>query len=122
MSTVPSDKRISNAGNGQESFTPTCSERVQRVKNRVLRPMEICLERARAEMKALEQYKNEPGVIQRARIFETYLKEKTIHILEDDLIAGNITSKMRGASSRYIVGYNLEKNVKIGEYKNQHED
>ncbi len=98
MSTVHSDKKVKDAGNWQESFTPTCSERVHRVKNRVLRPMEICLERARAEMKALEQYKNEPRVIQRARIFETYLKEKTIYILEDELIAGNITSKIRGAS------------------------
>jgi pyruvate-formate lyase len=98
MSTIHGDKKVKDAGNWQESFAPGCSERVQRVKNRVLRPMEICLERARAEKKALEQYKDEPRVIQRARIFETYLKEKTIYILEDELIAGNITSKIRGAS------------------------
>ena len=40
--------------------------------------VEVCLERARAEMKAYEQYKNEPRVIQRARAFETYLRDKTI--------------------------------------------
>ena len=37
-----------------------------------------------------------PCIIQRARILETYLKEKTIYILEDELIVGNITSKIRG--------------------------
>jgi len=98
MSAVYSDKKAKDTINRQESFTPTCSERVKRIKYRVLKPMEICLERARAEMKALEQHPNEPRVIQRARIFETYLKEKSVYILEDELIAGNITSKVRGAS------------------------
>jgi len=68
MATVHSDKKVRDAGNWRESLTPTCTERVQRVKNRVLRPMEICLERARAEMKALEQYKNESRVIQRTHL------------------------------------------------------
>jgi pyruvate formate-lyase/glycerol dehydratase family glycyl radical enzyme len=98
VSSVYGDKKVKDVGTRQESLTPTCSERVKRAKNRVLRPMEICLERVRAEMRALEQHQNEPRVIQRARIFETYLKEKTIYILEDELIAGNITSKVRGAS------------------------
>jgi pyruvate formate-lyase/glycerol dehydratase family glycyl radical enzyme len=92
------DKKIEDIDSWQETLVPTCSERVKKAKNRVLRPMEICLERARAQMKALEQYKNEPVVIQRAHIFDTYLKEKTIYILEDEFIAGNITSKIRGAS------------------------
>jgi Rrf2 family protein len=60
--------------------------------------MEFCLERARAHRKAVEEYKNEPVVIQRARIFERYLKEKSIHILEGELIVGNVTSKVRGGS------------------------
>ena len=49
-------------------------------------------------MKAYEQYKNEPRVIQRARALETYLRDKTIYIQDDELIVGNITSKVRGAS------------------------
>jgi formate C-acetyltransferase len=49
-------------------------------------------------MKALEQYRDEPTVIQRARIFENYLNEKAIYIQEDELITGNITGKIRGAS------------------------
>jgi pyruvate formate-lyase/glycerol dehydratase family glycyl radical enzyme len=98
MSTVNNEKKAKDIGNWHESFTPNCSERAQRAKKRVLRQMEICLERARAEKKALERYSNEPRVIQRARIFETYLQDKTVYILEDELIAGNITSKIRGAS------------------------
>jgi len=98
MSIVPGGKKAEDVGSLLHFFVPTCSERIKKAKNRVLRSMEICLERARAQMKALEQYKNEPIVIQRARIFETYLKEKTIYILEDELIVGNITSKPRGAS------------------------
>ena len=85
-------------GSWQQTFVPTSSERVQKAKMRAIRPMEICVERARAQKKALEQYKDEPWVIKRARIFETYLRDKTIYILDDELIVGNITSKIRGAS------------------------
>ena len=83
-------------GSWQQSFVPTCSKRIQKAKLRTIREMEICLERARAHMKAIEKYKHEPRIIQRARILETYLKEKTVYILEDELIVGNITSKIRG--------------------------
>jgi pyruvate-formate lyase len=58
--------------------------------------MEICLEHARAHMKAMELYKNETQVIQRARVLETYLKDKTVRILDGELVVGNITSKIRG--------------------------
>jgi formate C-acetyltransferase len=90
--------KMEKVGSWQQVFVPSCSERIKKAKNRVLRSMEICLDRARAQKNALEQYKSEPRVIQRARIFETYLKEKTIYILEGELIAGNITGKIRGAS------------------------
>jgi pyruvate formate-lyase/glycerol dehydratase family glycyl radical enzyme len=83
-------------GSWQQFFVPTCTGRIQKAKLRTLRDMEICLEHARAHMKVAELYKNEPLIIQRARILETYLKEKTVFILEDELIVGNITSKIRG--------------------------
>jgi len=90
------DKKNQKVGSWQQFFQPTCTGRIQKAKVRTLRDMEICLERARAHMKAAERYKNEPPIIQRARILETYLKEKTVYILEDELIVGNITSKIRG--------------------------
>ncbi len=101
------DKKVEDVGTWQEFFVPTCSERVQRAKKRAIRTPEVCLERARAEMKVYQQYGDKPRIIQRARVFETYLREKTIYILDDELIIGNITSKVRGASfsgemSRYM--------------------
>ena len=98
MPFVSGDKSTEGIGSWQELFKPSSTERVQRAKKRVLRPMEICLERARAEKKAYEQYKDEPRVIQRARVLEAYLNDKKKFILEDELIVGNITGKIRGAS------------------------
>ena len=98
MPFVSGDKSTEGIGSWQELFKPSSTERVQRAKKRVLRPMEICLERARAEKKAYEQYKDEPRVIQRARVLKNYLKEKRRFILENELLVGNITSKIRGAS------------------------
>jgi formate C-acetyltransferase len=98
MPIVLGEKKVKDVGSWQEFFVPACSERIQKAKNRALRTPEICLERARAEMKAYEQYKNEPRVVQRARGFEAYLRDKTIYIQDGELIVGNITSKIRGAS------------------------
>lgn len=91
-------KVVGKIGSWQQTFVPTCSERIQRAKKRAIRSMEICLERARAQKKALEDFRDESVAIQRARVFETYLTEKTIYILDDELIVGNITGKIRGAS------------------------
>jgi len=53
---------------------------VKRLREDAVRTPEVCLERARVEMKVYEQYKNEPRIIQRARFLETYLREKTVFI------------------------------------------
>jgi pyruvate-formate lyase len=96
MTIVMGDKKVQDVGTWQEFFVPTYSERIRKAKERTMKTPEICLGRARAEMKAYEQYKNEPRIIQRARFLETYLREKAIYILEDELIVGNINSKVRG--------------------------
>ena len=95
--TIVYDKKVKDVGSWQESFIPTHSERIRRLKKQALGTPEICLERARAEMKAYERYKDEPRIIQRAHVFETFLKDKTIYITDDDLIVGNINSKIRGS-------------------------
>ncbi|MFC1933721.1 glycyl radical protein [Chloroflexota bacterium] len=97
MAIVLGDKKPQDIGSWQEFFVPVCSERIQKAKKRAVRTPEVCLERARAELKAYEQYKDEPRVIQRARVFEAYLRDKTIFIMDDELIVGNITSKVRGS-------------------------
>ena len=107
MTTVQNKKKLQNVGSWQESFVPTYSERVRKAMKRAVEKPEICLEHAQAEIKAYEKYKDEPRIIQRARFLETYLREKTIHILEDELIVGNVNSKVRGqtisgTSGRYF--------------------
>jgi len=92
------DVKLKEVGSWQQYFTPSCSERIQKAKKRAIMAMEICVEAARAEMKAIERYKNEPLDIQAARIFETFLRDKTIRILDGELIVGNIASKTRGAT------------------------
>ena len=90
------ERTAGTVGTWQQLFVPSCSQRVQKAKARTIREMEICLERARAHVKAEAIYADEPRVVQRAHILETYLKDKTVYILEDELIVGNITSKIRG--------------------------
>lgn len=55
------------------------------------------LERCYAEMEAYTKYKNEPRVIQRARAFEIFLRDKTIYIHPDELIVGNVADRVKGA-------------------------
>ena len=96
-----SDKEKQNVGSWQELFVPSYTERVKKLRENAIRTPEICLERMRTEMKVYEQYKNEPRIIQRARFLETFLREKTIKIYDNELIIGSINSKVRGST---IVG------------------
>ncbi len=97
MAIAVAEKRMEELGSWQEVFTRTCSERIQKAIQRAVQPPQICLDRARAEVKAYEQYKKEPYVIKRARALETYLRERTIFILDGELIVGSVTSKVRGS-------------------------
>ena len=97
MATVFNNKETKNVGSWQELFVPTCSGRIKRLREDAVRTPEICLERARVEMKVYDQFKNEPRIIQRARFLEAYLREKTVFIGDDELIVGNINSKIRGS-------------------------
>ena len=55
MSYTSGNTSTKNIGSWQERFESSSSERIQTAKRRVLRPMEICLDRARAEKKAYEK-------------------------------------------------------------------
>ena len=61
MTTVLGGKKVKDVGSWQVSFVPTFSERVKKARARATQTPEICIEHARAEMKAYEQYKNEPS-------------------------------------------------------------
>lgn len=75
-----------------------CSARVMKGVDRVINTKPAFdLERAYADMKAYEEYKDQPRVIQRARALETFLRDKTIRIEPDELIVGNVADKVKGA-------------------------
>jgi pyruvate formate-lyase/glycerol dehydratase family glycyl radical enzyme len=97
MAIESGNKKVDDVGTWQEIFKPVRSERVEKARERVRKEAEICLERVRAELKAYNRYKDQPAIIQRARFLETFLKDKSIHILEDELIVGTIGSKPRSA-------------------------
>lgn len=104
MTIVLGNNNAQDVGSWQEFFVPNYSERIKKARERAVQPREICLERARTQMKVYEQYKDEPRITQRARFLEHYLKEKAIFILEDELIVGNINSKVRGLTISGTVG------------------
>lgn len=75
-----------------------CSQRVKTgIQNSLEAHPSFCLEHAYAEMESFETYKDAPRVIQRARVFETYLKNKTIAIRPYELLVGDFTSGIRNA-------------------------
>lgn len=73
----------------------TCSERVKKGIATVRGARHgFCLERAYAEMEAYQKYPNVPRVLLRARMLETYLRNKTITIRPYELLVGDYTSKL----------------------------
>jgi pyruvate formate-lyase/glycerol dehydratase family glycyl radical enzyme len=90
-------RKVKDVGSWQEVFKPIRSARVQKARERVRKEAEICLERIRAEIKAYQQHPGEPSILQRARFLETFLKDKTTLIQEDELIVGTVGSKPRSA-------------------------
>jgi pyruvate formate-lyase/glycerol dehydratase family glycyl radical enzyme len=97
MEIIQKDKKSEDVGSWQKIYKPIVSQRVNKARERVRKTPEICLERIRCEIKTYQQYKNEPVIVQRARLLETFLKEKSIFIQEDELIVGNLGSKPRSA-------------------------
>jgi pyruvate formate-lyase/glycerol dehydratase family glycyl radical enzyme len=97
MAIEPATRKVKAVGSWQEVFKPIRSARVQKARERVRKEAEICLERIRAEIKAYQQHAGEPSIVQRARFLETFLKDKTILIQEDELIVGMVGSKPRSA-------------------------
>jgi pyruvate formate-lyase/glycerol dehydratase family glycyl radical enzyme len=93
-----SKKSVNEIGRWEETFVRVLPQRVQKARERVLKTPEICLEHARAEIKAYTHYKDQPRIIQRAHVFATHLKEKSISIFDDELIVGNVTSKARASA------------------------
>ncbi|MGA9697007.1 MAG: pyruvate formate lyase family protein, partial [Dehalococcoidales bacterium] len=98
MAIAANEKNAKSIGSWQELFVPKTTERVKRLRENAIRTPEICLERVRTEMKIGDKYDKEPRILQRAYFYRNYLKEKTVFIADDELIVGNINSKVRGST------------------------
>ena len=72
------------------------SERVAKLREKVLTTPEICVERAYLFTESYKETESEPPVIRRAKALEKVLQEMTIGIEDGELIVGNATSKVRG--------------------------
>jgi formate C-acetyltransferase len=70
--------------------------RIGRLREKVLGPPEVCLERGYLMTESYQETESEPPVMRRARALEKILKEMSIHIEDGELIAGRTTSKPRG--------------------------
>ncbi len=72
------------------------NDRVNKLRQRVLCPPEVCIERGYLITESYRQTESEPPVIRRAKALEKVLKEMTISIDDGELIVGRATSKPRG--------------------------
>jgi len=72
------------------------SERVERLKQKMLAPPEICIERGYLMTESYKETEAEPPVIRRAKALKKIMEEMTIGIEDGELIVGNTTSKVRG--------------------------
>lgn len=71
------------------------SERVRRLREKVLCAPSMCIERGYLWTKSYKETESEPVVIRRAKALEKVLKEMTIHIEDGELIVGRATSTQR---------------------------
>ncbi|MDR0875532.1 MAG: hypothetical protein LBN12_04915, partial [Clostridiales Family XIII bacterium] len=73
------------------------NERIERLREAMIRPPEVCVERGELYTKSYQETEGEPAVIRRALAQEKVLKEMSVLIFDDELIVGRATSKRRGA-------------------------
>jgi len=79
-------ERVGIEGNG----------RVRRLREKVLCPPQVCIERGYLLTESYKETEADPPVIRRAKALEKVLKEMTIGIEDGELIVGRATSKQRG--------------------------
>jgi pyruvate-formate lyase len=70
--------------------------RVSRLREKMLRLPEICIERGYLMTESYKETESEPPLIRRAKALSKVLKEMTLGIEDGELIVGRTTSKPRG--------------------------
>jgi choline trimethylamine-lyase len=82
-------------GNGRNAG-PRRSERVTKLRDRMLHPPEICIERGYLLTESYKETESEPPIIRRAKGLAKVLGGMTLGIDDGELIVGRTTSKPRG--------------------------
>ncbi|MDB9823281.1 pyruvate formate lyase family protein, partial [Deltaproteobacteria bacterium] len=72
------------------------SARIKKLRENILRPPQVCIERGYLWTESYKETESEPAVIRRAKALEKVLKGMTVHIEDGELIVGMATSKTRG--------------------------
>lgn len=69
---------------------------VSKLREKVLHPPEICIERGYLMTESYKETEGEPPVIPRAKALQKILEEMTIEIGDGELIVGRAMTKQRG--------------------------
>ena len=106
-------ENIEEVGTWQNYFERTCSDRVKNAIKRAVRTPEVCVEHALTEIEVHKETDGKvPHIIQRAMIFKRFEETRTLHIYDDELIVGNVNSKIRGSLIfGYLLGNQLAKEL-----------
>ena len=72
--------------------------RIMRLREHVLNPPEVCVEKARYMTQSYKLTEGEPSAIRRAKALENILSNMTLTIMTDELLVGRVTSKPRGGA------------------------
>ena len=100
---------------------PSPFERTRKLNEELLTVIpEMCIERARLVTQSYKETEGEPMIIRRAKALDKVLREMTIFIQKDQLIAGNQASKLRFSPlfPETEAGY-LEKEINIFAQRDQ---
>jgi formate C-acetyltransferase len=76
----------------------TSTERVRKLRDKMLVPPSLCVERGYWMTESYKETEDEPPVMRRAKGLAKVLENMTIHMDDDELIVGRTTSKVRGGA------------------------
>ena len=104
---------VSTVDTWQHYFKRNVTPRVDKAIKRAVRTPEVCLEHALTEIEVHKETDGKvPHIIQRAMIFKRFQETRTLNIYDDELIVGNVNSKVRGSLIfGYLLGNQLDKEL-----------
>ena len=71
------------------------SERVRKLREKMLVTPQVCVERAKLLTESYKEIESYPVIIRRAKALDKILREMTVSIDNEEIIVGRTTSKVR---------------------------